>query len=428
MRGAGGWDGMGLKKLIKVVRPYWPDVDVFRERAVNNPSMREQLKRACLRRIKALGLDPEDKFLPPPEPGNLGEGGLFLGEVPGIGDFRYEVDELCTGMVFLGSPKSGKTCSVCHTIKEAQRQDPPIGCVVACLRGDFLELGTQVSGALVIPAEKDRFNPLEPPPGVEQKKWNHLFSARITRDLGLQFASEAFAIKMLSQVSEKCAQLGRIPNLVDFYRVLESYRPRPRSSEEGYWERLLARIRTLIDVYGEDVLGVQKGFPVIEAAEDGRLVILSMRKLPKFLADFLSSIRVYSLYYKRLHKKTPFGHPPVLFILDEQRSLIRKQNLEFGIPDLELLFTRSRALNIGWVVAEQLGSQVSPALLISCRLRMAFNTSPPENLFSARLLGLNQGQTEELHNLPPGHCIARLAGDRIPDPFKMVFPDPHQET
>lgn len=414
------WEEVGLERLLEAIAPYWPDANRCRERLRRFPGQREFMKRMLAHRCETLGLDPRDAFHPHPSLESLGTDGLMVGKVlSGAASFFYGLEELPTGVLLLGSPKAGKTTAVCHLVDEAQRQG--IGVLIPDLRGDYRKLAARLPGAYFIPSGADLFNPLEPPSRLELRKWWHVVSARLTWDLGLQLASQAFAIGLFAKLADGAEQAGVVPTLLDFYNLLMAHKTKPRSSEEGYWERIVARIRALIEVCGEKIFAVQKGFPIIDALEDGKIVILEMRQ-DRFVADFLTSMRLYYLYYKRLHSSDPFNQKTVLVVLDEQRSLIRAQPQEAGIPDIELLFSRSRALGLGFLVAEQIPSAVSSAVLTSTRLRLAFNTSAPELWFVAKLLGLNQEQAGELVKLPPGQCIARLAGERIPGPFRMTIP------
>lgn len=414
---------LSLDRLCEILRPYWPEAEILLFRVQSNPAQQEYVRRILIMKCLSLGLDPEDPFHPHPEQTNLWQEGLPVGRVlPTANEFYFGLDELSTGALLLGSPRSGKTVAVCHLIREAQKRG--IGVFCPDLRGDYLRIAPRIPKALLVPVSKERFNPFEPPPGVELKRWLHVVAGRLTLDLGLQLASQAYVISLLDQLlNTHLSNSSTYPTLLDFYDLLLKQKPRSRSSQEGYWERVLARIWTLIDVCGRDVFAVQKGFPILEALEDGRLVILDL-KVEKFVADFLVSMYLYRLYYHRLHSPAPFDQKPILIILDEQRSLIRLQSHEFGIPDIELLFSRARALGLGFMIAEQVPSAVSPAVLTSCRLRLAFNTSPPEQIVAARLLGLNPEQAEELYKLPVGQCIARLSGDRIPVPFRLEIPYP----
>lgn len=414
------WEKAHIDWLIKVLIPYAPEVERYKERLRKFPGQADRIKRALVRKAHALGLDPTDNFHPHPRLGSLGDEGLFVGDATSVWErFLYGESEM--GFLAMGAPKSGKTTAVCHYLAEAQQQG--IGVLGWDLRGDYRRLVQHVPGAYLVPWEEDRINPFQPPPGMPLDKWMHVVSARLTHDLGLQLASQAWVIGILRELREQATRAGVLPTFIDFYELLKAQRPRPRSSEEGYWERVLSRAEALLDVCGEEVFAVQRGYPVTEEAEAGRLVMSDLRA-EKFVADFLSSVRLYYLYYSRLYSPDPFSHRTVLVVLDEQRSLIRAQTHEFGIPDIELLFSRARALRIGFVIAEQVPSAVSSAVLTSCRLRLGFNSTQPEQLAVARLLGLNREQAEELSRLPKGECIARLAGDRIPGPFRLQVPLP----
>ncbi|MBI4021313.1 MAG: hypothetical protein HY369_03655 [Candidatus Aenigmarchaeota archaeon] len=343
-------------------------------------------------------------------------------ELPDQPFFHYGLDELDTGILFVGAPKSGKTTALSRVVEEANRCGD--GTYAADVRGDLMSLALRVPGALYVPQGEDRFNPLEPPPGVTLREWMPIVSARLTLDLGLQTAGQAYCLGLLEELALRAEAQGTIPTLLDLYELARSKKHTPRSSEEGYRDRLVARLHALLVMGGARLFSVQRGLPLMQAAEDGRLVIVDMR-VDKMLADFVTTCRLFWLYHRRLRSDQPFAQRTVLISLDEQRNLIRLQPRDAAmIADIELLFSRSRALGIGFLVSEQVVSMVSPAVVTACRLKLAFNSSPPELLHVARLLGLNDRQARELTTLPPGQCIARLSGDRLPHPFRLTIPFP----
>jgi len=414
------WNGLSLDRLIKVLEPYEPRVGDYRNRIRMFPARADFYRRLLIRKCIERKLDPDDPFHPHPRPDQLGSAGLEIGQAePGIGTFRYDEPE--TGILFAGSPKSGKTTAIRHVVRQAHASG--IGVLWPDVRGDAFELLGSSPGALAIPADEDRISLFRPPPGMSAILWAHVVVARLTLDLALQQASQGYLIRLVTRLVNEFAAKGAILTLPDLRDELRKEKPRPRSSAEGYWERVSDRVQTVLDLAGEDTFAVQEGFPVIEEIEQGNLVIQDLR-VDKMLADLLTSLRLYWLYYKRLHSDDPFNQKTVLVVLDEMRSLIRRQSHEFGIPDVELLFSRARALRIGFLVGEQVVSAVSPAVLTALRLKLAFNTSNPELFHVARLLGLDPTQAEELQKLSAGHCIARHAGDRLPFPFRLLIPSP----
>jgi len=358
---------------------------------------------------------------PFPLPKEIPSSGIPLGTLQNGGLFHYPIEELSTGMLAVGSPKSGKTTMACQVVEQLQKEG--IGVLIADVRGDYSELATHVPGCLLIPGEEDRINVLESPDGVVQGDWLHLVAARLSLDLGLQTAGQAYCFRQLRLLLEKFEGQG-IPCLLDLLHMMERYLPRRGSSEEGYHERLLGRVRALVTLAGESVVGVQRGFRVLEALDQGRLVILDMRRFDRLWSDFSLAIRLYGLYYKRVVSPDPFSHPLVMVLLDEQRGFIRERPHDVNIPDLDLLFSRSRALNLGFVICEQVSSAVATAVLTSCRLRLGFNTVPPEQQHVAKLLGLNPDQAGELVKLPPGMAIVRWSGSQAPSPFILAAAKP----
>ncbi len=419
-----GWEAASFERLVECCAPFWPEAEQLRERAIRLPAMRDLLRRRLIARAVALRLDPADDLHPRPRADRLGTDGIAVGrtELPGEPFFHYGLDELDTGILFVGAPKSGKTTALSWVVEEAWRRG--VGTYAPDLRGDLRTLALRVPGALYVPLGEDRFNPLEPPPGVPLREWMPVVSARLTLDLGLQTAGQAYCLALLEELALQAEARGVIPTLLDLYDLARSKKPTPRSSEEGYRDRLLARLHALLVMGGERLFGVQRGLPLMQAAEEGRVVIVDKR-VDKMLADFVTSCRLFWLYHRRLRSDQPFAQRTVLISLDEQRNLIRLQPRDAAmIADIELLFSRSRALGIGFLVSEQIVSMVSPAVVTACRLKLAFNSSPPELLYVARLLGLNERQARELTTLPPGRCIARLSGDRLPSPFRLTIPYP----
>ena len=353
----------------------------------------------------------DERLFPIPEP--LEGEGIPLGKLQSGAQFVYPKDDLSTGALMLGATKSGKTTAVCYMVEQLIAAGN--GVLIPDLRGDFRPLACSIKDALYVPSEVDRINPLCPPEGVSLKQWIPVITARLTLDLELRTPAMTYLIRKTVKHAEELD--GQIPTLISLFEFLKKQNPKRMTSEEGYLERILGRMEALILQIGREVLNVEKGFPVVEEVEKGRLVVLDLRKKDKLVSDFLTTVRLYHLYYKRLVNQNPFGAPLSFVVLDEQRSLIRKQAQDYGIPDIDLLFSRSRALNIGFLVLEQIPSMVSPAVLSACRLRIGFHSSPPEQRIVADILGLNRDQAKELVKLPAGVGIVRYGSDAYPDPF-----------
>jgi len=417
------WRSIGLDQLVEMLRPFWPAIDIYYERAQRYPSFREKFHKYCWAKCRSLGMDLSDPLAPfYPDPSSLGSEGIYIGDVqPEIGKFRYSLNELATGMLILGAPQSGKTTSTCSFLEELQREG--IGALICDNRGDYFVQAARFPNARVIPTPDLRINPPQPPEGVPLKLWHAVVTAQWTYALGLQDASYIYANRKGNEVLEKCELQGKIPTLFDFYIHIKAQKHRPRSSEEAYQERTLARIEALIQMSG-DIFACEKGMPLVEEAEKGRIVIIDMRQAERMLADFLSSFFLYYLYYKRLYAEDAFNQKIVAVVLDEQRSVIRKRIDQSGaISDIDLLFSRARALSISLWVVEQVSSAVGNAILSSSRLRLAFNSNFPEAVQVAQLLGLTTRKTaEELQKLAKGECLGRLSGERIPHPFRLRIP------
>lgn len=416
------WEELSLSKLLDILRPYDADeVERLEKRLQRFPDRAEMVRRRVIIKCRKLKLDPSDVFHPHPSRKSLGTRGLDLGNVSPLGQdfFFLDKDWSAGGIMFSGCTSSGKTTALCHVLEEGNRNG--IGAIVIDLRGDLVKiLAPRIPDLLVIGPGQDRLNPCSPPPGVKLRDWLRVISGRLTFDLGLKEASQIFLINVFAKLAKACEKLRVVPTMRDVLEFVKEQKTRPRSSDEACKERIIARLGALIDICGP-VFSVQKGFPVVEKAEQGRVVVIH-HLLEKMACDFVAAIRLYYTFTKRLFSPDPFRQPRLFYVLDEQRSLIRAQRHDEFVPDIELAFSRSRALGISYLVAEQLISQVSPAVITSCRLKLAFCNTAPELRYVANSLGLDFLQQNEIPRLPPGECIARLAGNRIPYPFRLKFP------
>ena len=423
----GSWkpSRLSVEDLIDALEPYEPEVGKYRDMVTAFPGTRERVHKLLTLKAREVRLDLQDPFLPYPVPDSLGNEGIHLGKVlPLEREFWIDPLDLRTNALLVGSPKAGKTTGARHLVECAQREN--VGILIVDLRGDYRELATRVPGALLIPGTELRANILNPPQAVPPAKWISIIAARLTWDLGLKEASHYHCIRLMNQLGWQFEEAGGIPTLLDFYEFVKSRKHRHGSSEQGYQERILARLEALILMCGEQVFAVDRGFPITDMLEAGRLVILDLRVQDKAVCDLILAFYLYSLYHKRLHSPSGLNQSrTIVTVLDEQRSFIKWQSLDFGIPDVDLLFSRSRALGLGFIICEQCPSAISRALINSCWLRLGFNSTSPERRVVAELLGLrNAEQAEELGTLPVGQCIARLAGSRIPEPFRLEIPAP----
>lgn len=414
------WEHAGLRDLAAMLIPYEPDTEQLVRYAEVLPEKRDKIKQMLVHRCIARGLALHDPFHPHPRVEQLQRGEIVVGTVPGIAEFGMSLEELRTGAVIFGAPKAGKTTLVIHLIVQLLRF--AVGCFVPDRRGDFFALAGKIPGAILIPFSEDRINPFEPPIGLTWRQWLPILAARLTYDLRLELAGFVYCYRLLLELYRRAESKGLLPTMHDFAELLERQHPTPRSSEEGYLQRLRARIIALISLLGEDAVNVQRGFPIEELLQHGRLVVKDLR-IDERVADFVTSIHLFKLYFSRIYQPS-LSRRLVTVVLDEARNLIRAKSHEFGVPDIENLFTRSRYTALSLLVAEQVATVASDALLQSCWLKIAFNSSGVQQTEVGKLMGLSPDQTDMLSTLAPGRCIARLGGDRLPHPFPLQIPYP----
>ena len=368
--------------------------------------------------IRHAGVNPDDldPYLPWPLAASINQPGIHVGNVVATGEpITLRFEDLTLNVLIIGPPGLGKTSLVFSLVLGAQRATPPIGVLIADLRGDWEWLARDVPRAVLVHDSAWRWDPLRPFRNTPVSVADQDFATHFAQSFGLFYAGKSEIERRLAEYRGQCAAMQMDPTFPGFRDFLARVRTRPRSAEEERLARIRERCDTLLAIYGPDALGAQGSFAIEDLLAEGRCVVVRLTA-EAAVCDFAVALTLQRLYRGREYALDPFHQAPVLIVLDEARSLLRARDaraLDF-VSATDLLWARMRALGCAVCALDQQPSALAGGLLATVHTRAAFATTGPELPYTSRILGLDAKQAEELQAFDRGEFALRLPSFRWP--------------
>ncbi len=162
--------------------------------------------------------------------------------------------------------------------------------------------------------------PANVPPAVFNQRLGKVFTDRFD----LYQSSRRYLNMVLDSLEGKKAQSGHWPCLLDLQDALEDRKEEKGSDELKFRNRCLARVDALRRALGEDVIGVECGIDLDGLINSGEMLIFRI-ELEQSIQDFLVNWLLTFAFEHRMCREDKFRQKPLIFVLDEQRSILRIQ-------------------------------------------------------------------------------------------------------
>jgi DNA-binding MarR family transcriptional regulator len=348
-------------------------------------------------------------FEPPPQ--RAGRSGILIGRCP---DTSRELwaDDYAKNFLICGTIGSGKTNTILNLANGIVQQGGT-AFIFQRRRGDYdFLLKTVKEKAMLIPLRRLRFPVFNPPPQVNWQEWAVLMAMAFCHTYELLVGSRfALGYRLVNFFKEYLAKLGRYPTIVEFAEFLDELNP--TGHEKDYFDAFRQRTRYLLHVHDE-MFHVAQGHDIIGLSESGKIVVFHL-DADEQVNEWLILCLVHYVYKYRenAHKR----HCPLLFVIEEARSMLRQKNPEYYISDLDHLVSTSRTVQIGYVFGDQVPAQLSEAITACTKYKFFFNCQAEQQKAAAKILGLNKEQASYLYRCRVGEAVVRISGADYPEPF-----------
>jgi hypothetical protein len=281
-----------------------------------------RIARSVLRaELRRAGLDPDDDdpFTIAPTAYDLGGEGVQIGMLSNGSVLVWRHGEIAYSGIWVGSPGSGKTNSVLDLCVQLSGH---YTVVAPDLRGDYEPLVRVIPGARLFAFGEFPVNILRGPSRVPPPVFNQRFVEVFTDMFDLFQASRRYLNLVLDSLEAKRAETGHWPCLLDLKDELEGRREERGSSELEFRNRCLARVDAICRALGEKSVGVEQGIDLEWLIEQKTVLIFRM-ELERSIQDFLTNWLALYMFTHRAFAEDKFNQRPLIFVLDEQRSLLR---------------------------------------------------------------------------------------------------------
>jgi hypothetical protein len=310
-----------LERYIRILGKDNPDVQRFLKaaRGKSGTQIAKSVLRARIRGAKG-NPDNNDPFAFIPSIEALGGSGPSVGFLADSGhELIWRHDEIPYSALFVGNPGFGKTS---HIIRLLIQIAPYYTIIIPDLRGDYECLIRAIPNSRLFVFGEFPINLIRGSSRVPPAVTNQRFSEIFTDQFDLFQASRRYLNVILDGLEGKRLETGHHPCLPDLLDALEDRKEERGSDEYRFRGRCIARVDAICRALGEKCVGVEQGIDLERLIDTPQTLIFRI-ELEKSIQDFLVNWLVTYVFEHRTWSENKFSQKPLIFVLDEQRSLLR---------------------------------------------------------------------------------------------------------
>lgn len=347
------------------------------------------------------------------------DGAFEIGRDPDgrrIGLTREQVNE---HLLLVGKTGSGKTTFFYNLMATCAELDVPF--LVFDFKNDYRHL-VQDQDLLVINWRDFKFNPLQPPPGVQPGKWGEVLADTFAHATDLLIGSESYLLEQLRRIYTlyESGSTAQYPSLFELRDLVAADQISKASPKYKYKERVASRLGMMTGFSG-DIFDCSQGYPI--AALLDRNVALELAEPNQYVTNFVVEALLTWLFYYRdaAGQRQGLRH---LIMFDEAKRVFdvnRSRQPASGYPPIDDLVGKIREFGEGLVVADHEPSKLSDSLKANTHTKLWLTLGSGTDIQEmARTYGLAPEEVEHTQTMPKGEGLLKLA-DR--DPVPIHLPD-----
>jgi len=273
----------------------------------------------------------------------------------------------------------------------------------------------------VIRFKEKRFNPLEPPHGVNPIDWANIFADIWIQAFRLYDASKQLLLESLSDLYAKFSQYNHYPSLFDLYHYIKKLKFSAFSRTARYQESLLNRITGLIHGSLDPVFDCSRGHT---NSLINMNVIFELLYLTSEQQVFLVNYFLSYLYFYKIINKIDTIH----FIGIDDGNVLFDVSLErrpdLGLPIIHQLLTTVRKGKIAIFACTQTPHQVGASIHSNSFAKIMFSLSNGKDIeVMQQSMGIKDpDQKAYCYNIPPREAVIKFSA-RYQKPFIARIPE-----
>jgi len=336
-------------------------------------------------------------------------------------DVTLQQDDLTQHLLAVGQSGAGKTTLFYNLMEQIT-----VPCWAFDLKQDYRHLVQEDAlDLLILPWQKLKFNPLQPPQGVPPRRWAQVFSEVFCHATALLSGSKNYLMKQLIELYRVYDLLDEVsepyPSLHELEQLIGSDGINYMRKAANYQDTVLNRLEAMTLTAGT-VFDCSKGYPLPELLDQN--VVFEFDGLATDVQNFLMEILFAAVYEYRLAHHQRGGTLRHVFFLDEGKrvfSVYKERQDAAGIPPVDELTAKMREFGEGLVVADQEASKLTDSIMANTYTKLLLATGDAKQ-FEAMTgsMTLSDRQQEIAEQLGIGEAVVQ-AGNW--DPMLVRLPD-----
>jgi hypothetical protein len=334
-----------------------------------------------------------------------------------VGVTRRQLNE---HMMVVGRSGAGKTTFFYNVMDSLNDRGIPF--LAFDFKNDYRAVAADLDLAVVNWRDL-KFNPLQPPPGVELGRWAEALAETWAHAMGVMLPSKGYFLTKLRQLYglyEDEVTDGVYPTLFELRDLARADEIPYASPRYNYKERLVNRTTTLTGFSGS-IFDCSTGYPVEELLE--RNVVLELQEPVREVQQFVvETVLTWIFYYREAqgHHGDGLRHA-VLF--DEAKQVFdrqREQDTDIPHPPITSLMGRVRAFGEALLVADHEPSKLSDSLKANTNLKLWLSLGSGKDTGEmADTFGVEDGKVDFTRTLERGEAVLKSA-EKDPVPVQLL--------
>ncbi|EMA41939.1 ATP-binding protein [Halobiforma nitratireducens] len=347
-------------------------------------------------------------------------GPFYLGETPNGEVVGLTPEQVNEHLLIVGRTGAGKTTMFYNLMEECTTWDLPF--MVFDFKNDYRHLATE-QDLLVINWRDLKFNPLQPPPGVQPAKWGEVIADTFAHTTDLLIGSESYFLEKLRDLYAlydltEAADRPRYPSVFELKALVAADEIPKASPRYRYKERVWSRL-SMMTGFSAEIFDCSRGYPLEDLLE--RNVVFELKEPNQHVANFVVEAILTWLYYYRDAQGQRQGLRHVVMFDEAKRvfDVNRERQPESGFPPIDDLMGKVREFGEALIIADHEPSKLTDSVKANTNAKLWLSLgSGKDTAEMARTFGLDSEETDFTRTLEKGEAVLKLA-DRDPVPLQL---------
>lgn len=363
--------------------------------ATNNATVRRRIKKVLEVRAAHRRSYPFDERDTAEE--------IRLGETPAGKTVGLDPGDLTKHVLVTGQSGAGKTTLFYNVMRQLE-----VPFWTFDLKQDYRHLASERSDLLVLPWDRVRFNPLQPPPDVPPRRWAQVFAEVFGHATALLSGSKNYLLKRLVDLYQSHNDTGSWPTLETLHHAIEEDTMNYMQKSSNYRETVLNRLDGVL-LSSDDMFTASEGLVQPSLLEEN--VVFELDGLTNDTQNFLMELLFAYVYEYRLAQAQRGGGLRHIFFLDEGKrvfSVYKERQDAAGMPTIDELTAKMREFGEGLVVADQEPGKLTDSIKANTEVKILLSMGERTQFKEmAESMHLTRRQQDQAKQLGTGQAIVQ---------------------